>query len=291
MKMITGIRHWLQASRLPSQLYIFMPIVLGQSIAYRSWNWDLDLFILLTLYGIFIQLFIIYANDYADQETDSLNTNYTLFSGGSRVLVDNKIQPYQLLIAAWGMAGLSLGISLYLLSLGFVYAPLFWLASTGLLWMYSYPPIKLSYRGGGELLQAMGIGIVLPLFGFYISGGEWVNFPWWIIPAMFPTQVACAITTSLPDQISDSLSKKNTFTVLFGDVYAKFTILGLQCLAVYSMFFLGYGIFYLSWFSISFSILWLDGKPGNPRLNWFIFFNLLATLSFELHLIISYLIE
>ncbi|MCC5815378.1 MAG: prenyltransferase [Leptospira sp.] len=290
MNFIRTILNWIQASRLPSQLYIFLPLVLGQAIGYQESEWNITNLIQLTLYGIFIQLFIIYANDYADQETDSLNETYTIFSGGSRVLVEGKIKPSHIRYASYFMALLSFLITLSLAYQGYLLSPIFWFLGILLLWMYSYPPFKLSYRGGGEFLQAIGLGIVLPFFGFYIATGTISSYPWEILTILLPTQIACAITTSLPDQISDRISLKKTFSVLYGNIYAKLIILALQCVALFFCFYLEFGIFYIAWFLVSISIIWLDGIPGTKRLNFFIFFQLFATLSIESQLILHYLI-
>ena len=86
------IKAWLQASRLPSQSYIFFPLLLGQALRYaQTGQFDWTVFLLLHLYGLFLQLFIVYANDRADIETDRLNTTFTIFSGGSRTLVNGLI--------------------------------------------------------------------------------------------------------------------------------------------------------------------------------------------------------
>ncbi len=51
---------WLKASRLQSQSYIFLPLLLGQVIALnyaQVWSWPM--FFLVHTYGIFIQLYIV----------------------------------------------------------------------------------------------------------------------------------------------------------------------------------------------------------------------------------------
>ena len=45
-----------------------------------------------------------------------------------------------------------------------------------LLWLYSFKPVRLSYRGGGEILQALGTALVLPLLGFYAQSGSLAPF-------------------------------------------------------------------------------------------------------------------
>jgi 1,4-dihydroxy-2-naphthoate octaprenyltransferase len=58
---------------------------------------------------------IVYANDYADYQVDTLMTPKTIFSGGSRVLVDGDITPEALRKAAFLMAAKSLGTALLLI--------------------------------------------------------------------------------------------------------------------------------------------------------------------------------
>lgn len=286
---MTAIKAWIQASRLPSQLYIFTPILLGQSIAYGSLtifnSWDLELFFLLTLYGFFIQLYIIYGNDYADQETDSLNETYTIFSGGSRVITDRLISPRAIRNAAILMAGLSFFVTMILMFQGLYLAPIFWLFSILLLWMYSYPPIQLSYRGGGEILQTIGVGIVLPVFSYYTVAGNLIDFPWKILIILIPTQFACAIATSIPDQISDRVSNKNTITVAWGDSKTRLAIYIFQLLSLIFGTILYSHIFWIGWISLLISIVFIHGKVGSRILVGFVFFHLLVTIGVQYHLI------
>ena len=209
---------WIKASRLQSQSYIFLPLLLGQIIAMaytNSWSWAL--FFLVQLYGIFIQVYIVYANDYADIETDKINKTFNIFSGGSRVLSSKLLSPSEVKRGAIVMASMTMMTAVvgylifnrpWLLLLSFV--------SLLLLWMYSYKPVQLSYRGGGEFLQMLGVGMVLPLFGYYSQAGSFESFPWLLFVVLLPTNLACGMATSLPDEPSDKASKKRTSSVLFG---------------------------------------------------------------------------
>ncbi|MFN2267948.1 MAG: hypothetical protein ABR533_06700 [Desulfonatronovibrio sp.] len=70
---------WIQASRVPSQAYIFLPLLMGQSMAFAQGKFTWTVFFICHLYGIFVQLFIVFANDVADEETDRLNSTFTVF--------------------------------------------------------------------------------------------------------------------------------------------------------------------------------------------------------------------
>jgi 1,4-dihydroxy-2-naphthoate octaprenyltransferase len=221
-----AVSRWLKASRLPSQSYIAPPLLLGQAwVAHQHGELSWTILILVQAFGVFDQLCIVYANDYADQATDRLNRTSTLFSGGSRVLVEGLLQPRQLRRAALLMAGLCLLVGL-ILSLGFDRPAALPLAATALilLWAYSFAPLRLNYRGGGELLQAVGVGAVLPLFGHVAQGGALEHFPWPLLAVLLPTHLACAMATALPDEPSDRLSRKRTAAVLLGPGPARATI-------------------------------------------------------------------
>lgn len=288
---------WIKAARLPSQSYILIPILLGQMVAfsiYKYFSWDLFLFLL--AFSLFIQFYIIFANDYADFETDRINKTYTMFSGGSRVLVDGELS-----LSAIKMA-IIIAMTLCLV-LGFIFTFIFQrhlslafvILSFSLLWAYSYKPLQLSYRGGGELLQTLGLGLILPYFGFYIQSNSLIGLPSLLLCILFPTHLACAIATSLPDQPSDKLSAKKTFTVRFGSDFAKATILVLQIISLvllWSYFQIGFQnlkmefLVYLPIIGILLSLPFFRSNPGETKLSFFVFFSLLTTMATEIVLIL-----
>lgn len=251
---MSALGAWIQASRLTSQSYIALPIFLGQAIwVAQGGSLDLGLLVLAQLFGVFDQLYIIWANDYADQESDRLNATATIFSGGSRVLVEGRLAPAQIrgasLVAASGVLLVSL-----ILAVGWgrtLTLPLA-IAALLLLWMYSYPPVRLSYRGGGELLQMIGVGGVLPLYGYLVQAGSLHQFPWALFAVLLPTHLACAFATTLPDEPSDRASRKHTVAVFFGPVATSvlITLLNLASVAAFVV------------------IPWRPGGVPDPALAW-----------------------
>ncbi|NJL96166.1 MAG: prenyltransferase [Anaerolineae bacterium] len=122
---------------------------------------------------LLVSLSIHYTNEYADHETDAL-TRPTRYSGGSGVLPSGQVPRRLALQAAWITLLGGLGLALIGWGAG-------WLAEAALLiliigaffgWMYSLPPLKLAWRGWGELDNALLGGLALPLYGYSAVTGR-----------------------------------------------------------------------------------------------------------------------
>lgn len=278
---------WLKAARLPSQSYIFFPLLIGQVLAIKSGMiFSPVIFLLVQGFGLANQLFIVFGNDYADKETDKNNQTFTLFSGGSRVLVTEELQPKQLYFATLFCALLCLLFSLALSFLvkNFLFLPLC-LFAIFLLYAYSYSPFRLSYRGGGELLQMLGVGFVLPVYGFLGQGGNLRDFPFEILVFFLPLHLGTAILTSLPDEPSDRVSEKKTLTVTIGGMGAKSLIYSLYAFAYFIFIYSNNWsskISYLPILPLAISTFFCLSKPGDRQLSLFIFFGILFHLSIEI---------
>jgi len=230
---MSRVAAWLQASRPLAQLNLALPLLLGQALAYSiggGFSWTA--FAVVHAFGVIDQLFIVFANDYADVETDRENRTYSPYSGGSRVVPQGKLTPQSLRRAAGVMAVLLVG--------GCVWAawslnrPLLLGAGVlalGLMWLYSFPPVRLSYRGHGEVLQGVGLGVVLPLLGFYVQAGSLDAFPFGALLPFFVLGVVGNISTSLPDFPSDRASGKRSYPVRVGQYTARRHTLELLALA------------------------------------------------------------
>lgn len=227
------MRAWIQAARPLAQGNVAPALVLGQALAYAvtgRFSWSMALGI--HLFGLLDHLFIVFANDYADRHADPLIDTHNVFSGGSRVLVDGNLQPAALRRAAVASAvALCALTSAGALVAARPLAPLLAVVAIGLLWAYSYPPLRLSFRGGGELLQGLGVGVVLPLVGFYGQAGT-LNVPAAALVPTFVVAVAGNLLTALPDEPGDREAEKRTFAVVWGARPARVVILTLMTSAL-----------------------------------------------------------
>lgn len=223
---------WIQAARPLAQINIALPLLLGQAMAFAALGrFSVGLMYCAGLFGTLVQLVIVFVNDFADRETDARNTTFSRFSGGSRVLPEGRIAPAALRRAALLMLALLLLFSGALALAGRPWAPVFALATALLVWAYNHPPLRLAYRGHGELLQGIGIGVVLPLAGYYLQAGSFAGFVW---PALVPLLLlgyVGNILTALPDAPSDRASDKRTYPVRRGQWIARRHALELLAMA------------------------------------------------------------
>ncbi|MGB8331863.1 MAG: prenyltransferase [Polyangiales bacterium] len=231
---VTAIKHWVQAARPLAHVNIAAPLLVGQVAAWHltgrfTWRW----FAAALLWGVLDHLFVIFANDFADRDTDS--GRRTLVSGGSGVIAEGKLAPSQLKYAARTTALVLLLYSVVLALLGRPWTPVYGLAALLLMWLYSFAPVRLSYRGGGELLQGIGIGVGLPCLGYYLQS-EAVLAPGWVIGPAALLGVCSNVLTALPDFEDDTKAGKNTWPVRNGLRSARrFASAGIA-FAVFGMF-------------------------------------------------------
>ncbi|MBN8611685.1 MAG: prenyltransferase [Deltaproteobacteria bacterium] len=218
-----SLRAWVRALRPLAHGNLAPPILLGQALALHEGHEVSAVgFLLAHVFGVIDHAFIVLANDLADHETDRDNTTHTLVSGGSRVVPEGLLTLEALARGAWiaGAALLVLTIVAALL-LARPLAPLFALAAIGLLLAYSHPPMRLSYRGGGEILQGLGLGAVLPLWGFYAQVGSLDRFPWIALAPVVLLHTIGNVITALPDAPSDARAHKRTWPVRVGERAAR----------------------------------------------------------------------
>lgn len=295
------MRAWLQATRPPSQLYLFFSVLWGQAYAfYQTGSYAFRESLLLFVYALFCQLMIVFANDYADMKTDAINCHASWFSGGSGVLHQGLISPRALFRAA-----VLSGLFFMLMGLLFSYLKesLWPLLLSGvsvfLLYLHSFSPFQLAWKGGGELLQATGLGLILPLSSYLIQGGRDPNL-FWFAP-LFLTQLACALATTFPDEDSDRMSGKHTLLVRTGPVCISVLMMLCQ-LATLGLFWILCcqaslpisGLFVPSFVILGLTLLdryFCSVRAGNRIMNLRVFLLILCTfsqLSLMIFVFISY---
>ena len=159
-----------------------------------------------------------YSNDFFDQVADRANRSPTHWSGGSRMLTEGRLAPAVALGAALALAAVALAAAAFLTLVtdtGPFTLPLAALL-VALAWSYSSPPIRLHARGLGEVVGALVVSVLTPLFGYYVQAGHWSWLPFLAILPLYPLQFAMLISVSLPDAAGDAAAGKRTLRVLLG---------------------------------------------------------------------------
>ncbi|MEL7537741.1 MAG: prenyltransferase [Pseudomonadota bacterium] len=238
MGVLARIEPWVQAARPLAFPMIFIPLLMGQAFAFDAHGQFSGMSLLYTaLFGVLFQVYLLYTNDHADEAIDKTNKQHWL-SGGSRVLPEGKLRSADLLVGSRIAFALMLGLTFYLVvDHNRPWLPVGMALAVVLCWAYNRHPLRLSYRGHGEVLQGLGCGVLLPLIGFFMQTGSLQQFPWSALVSLFLVFYAGNIITALPDYRSDRAGGKHTYPVRYGELTARASALLLLAVAYISSVF------------------------------------------------------
>jgi 1,4-dihydroxy-2-naphthoate octaprenyltransferase len=170
-----GLLFWLKAARAPFFTGSFAPVLVGVALAFYesgALNWLRAVLVLLAL--VLLHAGANLANDYFDHLSggDEINVSRAPpFTGGSRFIQDGLARPGEILAASVISLGLGGTAGLYLVWVAGL--PILILGIVGAItgFCYSAPPLKLGYRGLGELFIFLDFG-VLPVLGAHYAQTE-----------------------------------------------------------------------------------------------------------------------
>ncbi len=207
----------LRATRLPFLSATFIPVAIGIAIAAVYGSFDLPSALLTLVGAAAVHLGLNVANDVFDARlgADERNVNPTQYSGGSRVIQYGLVSLRRMSAISAGMYAIAIGIGLVLLLTR--YSPaLLVIGVLGILlsFFYTAPPLKLVYRGLGELTTAIGFGPLM-LVGAYVVQTLGV-----LRPEPFVASIPIALLVMLilyvnevPDAPADARAGKRTLPV------------------------------------------------------------------------------
>jgi 1,4-dihydroxy-2-naphthoate polyprenyltransferase len=182
-------------------------------------------------------LSISYSNDYFDVDVDKYGEP-TFFSGGSGMLVDHPAlrKPAEWTAIILIMCSLALGIVFQI-----VYSFPIWFLGVVLLgnllgWFYSAPPLRLAYRGLGELSMTLSIGLLIPGLGYWVASGQMSQDGLLFMLPLMLYGLAFIIDVEIPDMESDRLGNKRTWVARKGRAFG-FTVIAASFLLA-TLFFL-----------------------------------------------------
>ncbi len=237
----TVFQRWRYASKPASWPKLLCPMLLGHALGLHalarqgepavSNPW----LVLALLLGFVVSnaLYIVWLNDYADRRVDALKRKMFPNAGSQKTIADG-ILPARQLLGAGALAGVvSLALAV-LLATYTGHGSVVVAAALGLLvfWAYSLPPLRLNYRGGGELLEVLGVGLVYPCIGLLAHVGPGFEPEHWLVLGAAPLALASAVASGLSDEQSDRKGGKRTLVVLLGNTLGRRVVEGSLALGV-----------------------------------------------------------
>jgi 1,4-dihydroxy-2-naphthoate octaprenyltransferase len=207
----------LRSTRLPFLTASIVPVAVGIAIAASEGVFDPLIAVLTIIGACAIQLGLNVANDVFDtlSGADDINVTPTQYSGGSRVIQYGLLSLRQMALISAACYALGIAIGLVILALRPSVA-LFVIGIVGVIVSLAYtaPPLRLVYRGAGEIAVAIGFGPLM-LLGAYVAqtGGM---LAWEPFVASIPIAILVALilyVNEIPDRRADARAGKLTLPV------------------------------------------------------------------------------
>jgi len=215
--------RWAYALKPASWPKLGAPFLLGQALgSLDRGGLDAGAFAVGALFTVAYLAYIVLLNDWGDREVDRIKRD--MFpSGCSPKTIPDHILPERTVLAA-GLAAGALALLVTAVGGPWLDRPaLGVLAGCAVLIFqtYTFGPVRLNYRGGGELLEVAGIGVAVPLVNAYAQSGRiWGPAHGLLIGHALAT-AASALASGLADERSDRAGGKRTFTTMFGNATVR----------------------------------------------------------------------
>ena len=164
---------WLASFRLQFHPMAWAAYAIGAAGAWHATGHFSWLAFWLGLACLFsLELATVFTNDEFDFESDLRNRHHGPFTGGSRVLVDGSISFASMQVAVLVALGAFLASGLALATVVPPFPSLLILAALGVLALgYTVPPLKLCWRGLGEIDVGLTHSLGVILCGYAFQGG------------------------------------------------------------------------------------------------------------------------
>lgn len=209
----------LRATRLPFLSATFIPVLIGIAIAALDGFFDLPAALLTLVGAAAVHLGLNVANDVFDARlgADDQNVNPTQYSGGSRVIQYGLVPLPRMAAISAGMYAVALGVGVVLLLTRFSPA----LLAIGVLGLvlslaYTAPPLKLVYRGLGELTTAIGFGPLMLVGAYVVQTVGLLRAEPFVASVPIGLLVMLILyVNEVPDRSADARARKRTLPTRF----------------------------------------------------------------------------
>ena len=212
---------WLAALRLQFYPMTWIAYTVGALAASAGKPLSMTPYLLGYLTLFLLEAATVFQNDWFDFDSDRRNRNAGPFTGGSRVLVDGRLD----------RAAMRKGIGLAILGAAAALIALLAAAPAGsasaiaalyaifalLAMAYTVPPLKFSHRGFGELNVALTHSAGAIMAGYVAQGGGWMDSTPWLLALPLGVSVLPSILLAgCPDRAADEAAAKRTLVVRLG---------------------------------------------------------------------------
>jgi 1,4-dihydroxy-2-naphthoate octaprenyltransferase len=219
----------LRLARMRFLLYNLLPVALGVAASvHEGHGFQVGWYVFAQLFAWTVHVMTHFCNEYFDLEADRENVYYTAWTGGSRALVDGLVPPSMALSAAF----VTLSAATAMVAVMPTWPARVVAVITVLLaWFYTSPPLKLNYRGMGEITVAAILNGLWPVLAAILQAG---TVPVMLLVTLLPTavlQAARMMVMNLGDRRSDASVGKRTLPVIIGYERAVIVIVSAQPLA------------------------------------------------------------
>src|SRR4051794_5843327 len=209
----------LRATRLPFLSATFIPVGIGIAIAAAHGYFDLSSAVLTIIGAAAVHLGLNVANDVFDTQlgADDRNINPTQYSGGSRVIQYGLVSFRRMAAISAVMYAIALAVGVVLLLTRYSPALLvIGVLGLALSFFYTAPPLKLVYRGLGEITTAVGFGPLM-LIGAYVvqTVGTLTAEPFVASIPIALLVMLILYVNEVPDREGDARAGKRTLPVRF----------------------------------------------------------------------------
>lgn len=207
------------------------------------------------VFTLFHLSFVVLLNDWGDQDVDAIKRRLYPTLSSKKTIPDGLLDAGTVLRLGLGAGlcglGCALAAEILLVRPGLAAGAVIAIV---LFWAYSLPPIRLNYRGGGELLEMLGVGFLLPWWNAYLQSGTASPGGLVVLPGYALLCLSSALASGLADMESDRLGGKRTFATAFGVASVRQAAEGLVlgALLVWAA---------LPWLAGSFARVWMMLPP------------------------------
>ena len=216
-------KRWRYAAKPASWPKLLVPTALGQALGIAAGGRSVGALVWGLCFAVFDLTFVVFLNDWGDREVDAIKRRMFPRGCSPKTIPDAILPPHQLLVA--GLAAGTGAMLLAVVGARLLARPLLPFAAAGCLALfaaYSLPPLRLNYRGGGELVEMLGVGLGLPLLNAYVQAAEATDeIALGPLAGFALLSMSSALASGLSDETSDRAGGKRTVAAVAGNRVAR----------------------------------------------------------------------